>query len=125
MIDPRSVRDEERARIENLAAQVLETTGDLAAIEDARELRPSSREDGPRLWYVLAGADELHIVKIQSSAMGAGWGTALLLAVARKHPGRSKWTATSINVESQGFWEKMRDRLGIELQIVEARPSRR
>jgi hypothetical protein len=121
----RNVQDSARRRVGALAERVVETTGDFALSQGARELRPSPSEEGAKLWYALGDPDEIHIIKIQSSEIGAGWGTALLLAVSRLHPERTRWTATSVNAESEEFWTKMRDRLGVELKIVPAPPHRR
>ncbi len=86
------------------------------------ELRPPAGIAG-RLWYLLGESDEIFIEDIKSE--GHGWGSAMIMKLQAMHPERTRWTAESINVESEQFWDKMRSRHGIDLKAGAVRPDRR
>lgn len=102
--------------------QVQETTTGAPHDPSLRELRPPSETFG-RLWFMLGDEDELFIENIKSD--GNGWGTAMVKKLQSMYPGRTRWTASSINAESKPFWEKMQIRLGIRIQSGAIRPDHR
>ena len=104
------------------AGQVCETVGGASHDDALRELRPPAGIFG-RLWFMLGDDDELFVENIKSGT--PGWGTAMLLRLGAMYPARTRWTASSINTESEVFWDKMRSRHGIDLKVGATRPDRR